>query len=147
MTTQTSHRRATRGIAVAMLTALAVLPAAACSSSSSSSPSQSRACAQLDSLVASTKNLSNTTVSENGLAAVAGQLQQVQTQLEQLATEVSSAVKPKVATAQSQVHQLQESIAAVRTDPTGENLAAAHTALITLQATIAALPSAVEAAC
>jgi gas vesicle protein len=148
MTPRALRSRTSRRSAGVVLTALAVILPAGCSSdSSSSSASHDQVCSQLDDLVSSTRNFKNVTISENGLAEVSGQLQQMQTALDQLATEVSSSAKPKVATVQSQVQQLQQSIAAVRTQPTNQNIGAARTALITLQATIAALPSEVQAAC
>ena len=147
MTPRALRSRTSRRSAGVVLTALAVILPAGCSSDSSSSASHDQVCSQLDDLVSSTRNFKNVTISENGLAEVSSQLQQMQTALDQLATEVSSSAKPKVATVQSQVQQLQQSIAAVRTQPTNQNIGAARTALITLQATIAALPSEVQAAC
>jgi hypothetical protein len=138
-----------RRITASALVALAAVTLTACSSSSDSpsSSSAARACAQLDSLVASMQNLSNTTISENGLAALRDTLQQVQTQLDELQNTVSGQVKPQVATVKAQVQQLQDAVQAVRTAPTQQNLAAARTALQTLQSTIIALPSAVQAKC
>jgi gas vesicle protein len=139
----------TRRISASVLAALAAITLGACSSSPSSpsSSSSARACAQLDGLVSSMQNLSKATISENGLASLTDTLQQVQTQLDELQNSVSSQVKPQVATVKAQVQQLQDAVAAVRTAPTEQNLAAARTALQTLQSTIIALPAAVQAKC
>ena len=98
-------------------------------------------------MASSVRNLGNTTISENGLAALRDSLQQVQAQLDQLGNEVSSQVQPQVAAVKNQLQQLRTALEAVRNDATAANLAAARTALQALQSTITALSAAVGPSC
>jgi chromosome segregation ATPase len=104
-------------------------------------------CAQLEGVASSIRNLGDTTISGNGLAALRDSLQQVQAQLDQLGNEVNSQVQPQVAAVKNQLQQLRTALEAVRNDATAANVAAARTALQALQSTVTALAAAVGPSC
>jgi small-conductance mechanosensitive channel len=166
--------RRRRGTTVTVLAALGVIALAGCSSTSSSSSSstsssassstsssasssasssspqssaQGDVCAQLEGVASSIRNLGDTTISGNGLAALRDSLQQVQAQLDQLGNEVNSQVQPQVAAVKNQLQQLRTALEAVRNNATAANVAAARTALQALQSTVTALAAAVGPSC
>lgn len=104
-------------------------------------------CDSLAAVQATMNQVRDTNVSENGLAPLKGNLQQLKLDLQQLTTDAAAQFAPEVEVVKAAANQFSASVDSARTDPDAGALASVRATLGTLQNSVRNLGDAMSGTC
>jgi hypothetical protein len=126
---------------IAAMTAAALLGIGGCSSD------QPSVCDHLDAAQANMNQIRNANVSENGLAPLRANLQQLKANVQLVLGEAAAQFAPQVEAVKTTADQVSATVAEARETPDAAHLSAVRTALGTLQASLRSLGDAMSGTC